>query len=543
MELAVITKTRILIIDNVASAKKHLTSPLEQIGFRDIQYVESTRRALLAIEKLPFDLIICAYSIQSKHDGLCFYEQLLQSKLLNSNTGFVFTSYDASFEVIQSIVDLPPDDFIAKPVNAQKLSQRIHRLFRCKNIMSPVHEHIAHEKFNSALTEVNTLLSYQRNREFFPIALKTKGELFMLAKQYNEAHNFYQSMLKVQALSWAEIGLIRCLIALDHDADAEKRIIALACKRETKTTAYELLTSLNLKHEQFEDALESLLMASEVSPKNFKRQNTTRLLAQLSHDHEAQFKIAKGMLAYAKNSVNESPQLYKNAVRAGIDYAMTADRNQIRDIMNATKQFLTQLKKHYEPSQHAEEVKVMQARILHLQDENDKAMEIVDQFDRDNSAMSDDALLDKAKALHAIGLKEDAIALYRVLEERTQRRVSYIEDQLCEMSLFSKLVSKEKHEKEHIQLSPKDLNKEGIQAFNTGNFSKAFDVFSQASVLMPKNTAITLNLLHAIAKLQMSSAISELSLHVNRCVGVLDLKKLSFEQSQKYKKLRNLLNV
>ncbi|MFQ3207217.1 MAG: PleD family two-component response regulator, partial [Glaciecola sp.] len=92
MDLDVIAKIRILIIDNVVSAKEHFTSPLEQIGFRDIQYVESTSRALLAIEKLPFDLIICAYSIQTEHDGLYFYEQLLQLKSLNSKTGFIFTS-------------------------------------------------------------------------------------------------------------------------------------------------------------------------------------------------------------------------------------------------------------------------------------------------------------------------------------------------------------------------------------------------------------------------------------------------------------------
>jgi two-component SAPR family response regulator len=121
MDVAVITRIRILIIDNVVSAKKYLTSPLEKIGFRDIQYVESTSRALLAIEKLPFDLIICAYSIQTEHDGLYFYEQLLQLKLLNSKTGFIFTSTTTSFEIIQSIVDLPPDDFIAKPVDTQKL--------------------------------------------------------------------------------------------------------------------------------------------------------------------------------------------------------------------------------------------------------------------------------------------------------------------------------------------------------------------------------------------------------------------------------------
>ncbi|MFQ3249406.1 MAG: DNA-binding response OmpR family regulator [Glaciecola sp.] len=543
MDLADITKMRILIVDNVASAKQHLTAPLEQIGFVDLQYVESTSRALLAIEKLPFDLIICAYSIQTEHDGLYFYEQILQSKLLNHDTGFIFTSHETSFEIVQSIVDLPPDDFIAKPVNAEKLSKRINRLFRRKQRMSQACEYIEQQKYNAALTEVNKLLSYQNNRDIFSVVLKTKGELFLLAKEYADALDFYQSMLKIQPFSWAEIGRVKSLISLDQDAEAEKEILNLACKRDTKTAAYELLAMLNLKHDKFEDALESALMASKLSPKSFQRQNTVRLLAKLSHDHETEFDIAKRMLAFAKNSVKESPQLYKNAVRAGIDYAMTAEPQQLQDVVNATKQFLTQLKKQFSVEEHADEVKVMQARIMYLQNENDKALQIVDQFNRDNSLMSDEALVDKAKALHEIGLKDDANALYKVLDDRAQTRNDYIDDQLSDLSLFSKLVHKEKQEKEQITLNPKELNKAGVQAFNTGNFSKAFEVFSQASALMPKNTAIALNMLHVISKLEVGNTISELSTQIGRCIDVLDLKNLSFEQSQKYRKLRNILNV
>jgi tetratricopeptide (TPR) repeat protein len=543
MDLDVIAKIRILIIDNVVSAKEHFTSPLEQIGFRDIQYVESTSRALLAIEKLPFDLIICAYSIQTEHDGLYFYEQLLQLKSLNSKTGFIFTSTITSFDIIQSIVDLPPDDFVVKPVNSEKLAQRISRVLKRKQRMNAVCEFMGQQKYNSALTEVDKVLSSQNNREFFPIALKTKGDLLLLSQQYADAGVFFTSMLKVQDFSWAEIGFIKCLIALDQDDEAEKKIITLACKRETKTMAYELSTILYVKHNKFNEALESALMALEVSPKNFKRQNTTRLLAKLSHDHETEFDITKRMLVCAKNSVKESPELYKNAVRAGIDFAMSAEPEQLQDIINATKQFLTQLKKQYAIDEHAEEVKVMQARILYLQNENKKALDIVEQLNRDNSLMSDEALVDKAKALHEIGLKDDAIALYNTLEKRAQQHISQIDEPLSNTSLFSKLVSKEKKEKESIQLNPKQLNKEGIQAFNTGNFGKAFEIFSQASALMPKNTSIALNLLHVISKLQMSTAISELGLHVNHSVNVLEHKKLNFEQSQKYKKLRNLLNV
>lgn len=543
MNSELIAKTRILIVDKLTSSKKDITPPLEEMGFRDVQCVESTRRALLAIEKLPFDLIICEYSIHSQHDGLYLFEQLLQSNLLKSDTGFVFTSNKTNFEIVQSIVDLPLDDFIAKPVSAQELANRISRLFKRKQLLSPTLKFIEQQKYNAALTEINKLLSYQSNREYFPIALKTKGDLLLLARQFSDAEDFFKAMLRVQTLSWAEVGLIKSLIALNLDDEAEKRAIKLACNPANKAIACELLCLLSIKHEKFEDALEISLMATDIAPRNIKRQNIARMLAKLSHDHATEFDIAKQMINLTKNSVSESPLLYKNAIRAGIDFAMTAEPRHIEDIMNATKQFLTQLKRQYLDEVHAEEIKVMQARLLYLQNENQKALKIVEKFSRNNDTMPNEALLDKAKALYEIGLKSDAIELYRVLDTRAKNRSNNLDDPLSEESLFAKLVIKERIEKEKIGLNPRELNKEGTLAFKSGNFGKAFEVFTHALALMPKNVAIALNLLHVISKLQVNSAISELSTHVIQCVKLLEQNKLTAEQSKKYYQLRNLLKV
>ena len=543
MELSVISRMRILIIDNKQSATKHLTPQLEQIGFRNIQYVESTQRALLALEKLTFDLVLCAYSIKRSHDGLYFYEKLLQNKLLPSETAFVFTSQETSFEIIQSILELPADDILAKPVKVEKLYKRLSRVMRRKQKFMVVHDFIKEEKYNAAITEVNKLLSYPSNRDHFPLALKMKGDLLLLSKQYEEAKAFFASMIKIESLAWAEQGLVKSLIALDFDDDAEKQIINLAARRETKTMAYELLASLQIKQGAYNDALESMLIATEISPKNMRRQHIARLIARLTHDHETEFAVTKLLLRNSKNTVSETPEAYMKVVRAGIDFAMTADPSQVNEVMNATRQYLTELKRKFVQEDIQEEIKIIKARMSYLENDVQKATDLVENFTRDNSRLGDESLADKAKALHEVGLKDDALALYKVIEERAQKRANYIDDQLSDIALFSHCISQERSEKEQVRLNPKELNSEGITAFRNGNFTKAFDVFSQAASIMPKNTAIALNLLHVISKLNLSGAIEEVNTHLMHSINLLEQKKLSFEQAQKYKKLRNLLNV
>jgi DNA-binding response OmpR family regulator len=543
MELSVISRMRILIIDNKQSATKHLTPQLEQIGFRNIQYVESTQRALLALEKLTFDLVICAYSIKRSHDGLYFYEKLLQSKLLPSETAFVFTSHETNFEIIQSILELPADDILAKPLKVEKLYKRISRVMRRKQKFITVHDFINEEKYNAAITEVNKLLSYQSNRDLFPLALKMKGDLLLLARQYEEAKAFFTSMIKIESLAWAEHGLVKSFIALGSDDDAEKQIIALAAKRETKTMAYELLASLQIKQGAYNEALESMLIATEISPKNMRRQHIARLIARLTHDHETEFAVTQLLLRNSKNTVSETPEVYMKVVRAGIDFAMTADPSQVNEVMNATRQYLTELKRKFVNEDIQEDINIIKARMSYLENDVQKATDLVENFTRDNRKLGDESLADKAKALHEVGLKDDALALYKVIEERTQKRANYVDDQLSDIALFSQCITQERFEKEQVRLNPKELNAEGITAFRNGNFAKAFDVFSQAASIMPKNTAIALNLLHVISKLNLSGAIEEVNTHLMHSINLLEQKKLSFEQAQKYKKLRNLLNV
>ncbi|MBN7828040.1 response regulator, partial [Bowmanella dokdonensis] len=97
------------------------------------------------------------------------------------------------------------------------------------------------------------------------------GELLLACDKAKEAKDFYHAVINVQPFTWAKLGLVNALIKLDEDEEAEKLILQLAFKPDSQLVAYDLLCALHVKLQDFESALEAVLMAAETSPRNLRR--------------------------------------------------------------------------------------------------------------------------------------------------------------------------------------------------------------------------------------------------------------------------------
>lgn len=255
------------------------------------------------------------------------------------------------------------------------------------------------ENFNGALAEVELFLTDPDQSQFFPLALKTKGELLLSCHRAEEAKSFYQAILNVQKFTWAQVGLVNALIKLGDDEEAEKLILQLAFKPDSQLLAFDLLSGLHINQEDFNTALESKMMATEISPRNIRRHHQVMDLSRITHDYENQFETAKKIVKFAKNSIHDKPQNYLNVVRAGIDFAMTADDSETDGLLTQSKHYLKQLETSFPKAENDNATKVINARMLFLQDEKDKAQALIEQLDEDSM----DDLLDQAKAFHELG--------------------------------------------------------------------------------------------------------------------------------------------
>ncbi len=319
--------TRVLIIDDHVLAKGYMKYSLEELGFSNITYVDKVQHAMTKIRHEQFDLIICSYNLQKDHDGYHLYDQLKHEGELDPSTAFIFISADTTSDLVHSIVELQPDDFLAKPFTVNELDKRLSKVLVRKRALKDVYRFMGRGQLTKALSEAELFLSNPKNSEFFPLALKTKGELLLACGHLEQAKEFYQAIINVQPFTWAQLGLVNANIHLNNDDEAEKLVLELAFKSDSQLAAYDLLSALQIKQKDFEAALECVVMATEISPRNIRRHKTALDLSRITHDYETQFEAAKKIVKFAKDSIHDKPENYLNVARAGIDFAMTADES------------------------------------------------------------------------------------------------------------------------------------------------------------------------------------------------------------------------
>ena len=409
-----------------------------------------------------------------------------------------------------------------------------------KQVLKPVYQFIEQGSLDKALLELENFLTEPRNSEFFPLALKLKGELLLACSHYDEARECYQAIINVQNFTWAQLGLIRSSISLDLDEEAEKLVIELALKQDSMLAGYDLLAALQIKHKEFEDALESVEVASEISPRNIHRHAKALDLSRLTHDYESQFEAAKKIVKIAKNSIHDKPEIYLNVARAGIDFAMTADEKHTKRLIKQSTEYLKQLKNNFPKADIDDQLKVIDARLLYLEDEVDNAKALLDQLSDDTwETESIEGLLDKAKAFHEVGFQEHALNILDLIERRCH-------NDPAQSNLFLQYVQQEKTEKAEISLSPKELNNSAVNQYQRGDLEKALQTFRQAFTIMPKNPSIALNLLQAAA-INLREANSEAAKDtlstqlIHNCLKAIESGKLTEEQEQRYQRVKKVL--
>jgi DNA-binding NarL/FixJ family response regulator len=528
--------TNVLIVDDQVLAKGYMKYSLEELGFSDITYVDKAQLALSKIRHEHFDLIVCSYNLKKDQDGYYLYEQLKYNGELAPSTAFIFISADTTSDLVHSIVELQPDDFLAKPFTVNELDKRLSRVLTRKKALYPVYKFMEKGHHQRALAEVELFLAEPKNSEFYPLALKTKGDLLLACGQHQQAKDFYLAILNVQSFTWAQLGLVNAHIHLDEDEEAEKLVIRLAFKPDSQLAAYDLLSALQIKQNDFDAALECVVMATEVSPRNIRRHQTAVELSRITHDYETQFEAAKKIVKFAKNSIHDKPENYLNVARAGIDFAMTSDDKETDKLLKQANEYVRQFMAAFPKAELHDQMKVINARLLYLQDEKENAKALLEQLDKHNWETEPlEGLLDKAKAFHELGLHDNSNSILEQIEKRCKRDEK-------QGSLFLHYVQKEKVERSVIKQTPKELNNTAVNYYQDGDIDQALMVFRQAYTVMPKNPSIALNLLQSIAIVAKERDIPENSqAAIKACIATIENSSLTEEQEERYNKVRGFL--
>lgn len=524
---------RILVIDEQALAQNYLKFALEKLGYVSVQLTDRASIALQLCQQQQFELIILSFNLQQGKDGYQLYEELKTRQLQSHNTGFIFISAETDPSLVHSVIELQPDEFLAKPYSIGDLQQRIERVLKRKQELRPLHQYLDAHKPEKALQELDLLLAQSPAPKLVPVLLKLKGDLLLQLQRYSDAVLFYKSVQAVQNFGWAQIGLVRALFA-EQDFDAVAMLLErMSQKADTRLVALEFQSELEFRNQSYDQAQIHLEQAVELAPRNLFRQQKLQQLSRLNHDYERQYKSARDMLKFARHSMYEQPDLYLNLARACIDFAVSMDEDgETNKLSKQASEALTQLRSNFPQSDTHEQQTVLQARLHYLKDQKDKALKIMETLDEAPLRIThlEDAL-DRAKALHEVGLTQASRRWFEKIAEfcATQPTDPYLQTYLAQ----------EQQERAELTTAPRELNNVAVMHYQHGNWQSALSAFEHAFRLLPRNAGIGLNLLQSMLTAP-NGAIDPVkrSKLQQACLRAIELGKLNPEQQRRFEQLK-----
>ncbi|MBB1377616.1 response regulator [Pseudoalteromonas sp. SR43-2] len=535
MPTKIYSKAKILIVEEQPLAQSYMKQSLERLGFRQLRFADHANSAKEQCLSEEFDLIVCSFNLNKHQDGYQLYEELRVKLLIKSSTGFIFISAETSGSLVHSVLELQPDDFLVKPFTVQELKTRIERILKRKHDLQTVYSLIDDGNDSKAIKFIDTALD-KKNNNYSPILLRLKGDALLRLKRAQDAKDFFKSVLDIQKFAWAKVGLVEALIANNEHILAQRMLKTMLERQETRLVALDLLGRLEIKLNQFELAQSFLSQAADIAPRNITRQKSLSNVSLINHDYEKSYLTQKDIASFAKHSIHDHPDVYLNAARAGIDFALTTDQtDQIQRISRQTNQYINDLKKQFPNNANQAQIDVLNARLHYLKDEHQKAKKLIEQLDDDDTHIrSVDGALDKAKAFHELGFHQKAQTLFTQIISHCERHPAVSD------TTYLRYIQQQQSERRDIKMGPKELNNHAVNQFNKGQLNTALEAFTQAFRVMPRNQSIALNLLQCLFDSTKQSGSSFNMDLARRCYALLDKAKLQADQTQRLDKILHI---
>lgn len=532
METAVKRDERILIIDEQSLSQSYLRYALEQLHYQNISYADRAQTALTLCRQNSYDLIICAYNLPKGKDGYQLFDELKSTGCQKISCGLIFISADTDPALVHSVLELQPDEFLAKPFVIRDLQQRIERVLKRKQQLRPIYDLLEHFAYDKALALIDQQLSQAELHKLFPLLLKLKGDILLQQHNYSTALAFFQAMLHIQPFSWARIGKVRCLIQQQQEKQAFTELQQMLARSETRLFALDCLSELEFRQQHYQQAQQHILAAADIAPRNLLRQQKLLQLSRLNHDYEMQYRAARDMVKFARHSIHEHAELYLNLARASIDFALSSeDSEQQARLSRQANMSLNTVQRQFSQLNLAQPQQVLQARLLYLQDHKEKARQLLTELTSEEQITSLEDALDKAKALHEVGLTEASKTLFAKISQ-------YCRQQQPEPVLQTYL-AQEQQERAAMAHGPRELNNNAVHLYQHGNWQEAFSAFMLAWQVMPKNAGIALNLWQTLLTSPRPLCPAEQQQQLlQQCQQLIDNSKLKTEQLQRYQQLK-----
>ncbi len=502
--LAQFDQLNILIIDDNLQVHDILKKSLYGLGIKEIHCAENSYNGLKICDEMHFHVIICAFNVESDKDGFHLLEELKSKGHVTKTTVLIFLSSEIDESLVNSIIELQPDDFWIKPLNVQKVQTRFKATLKVKQALFNVCGAVDTKAYAQAIYFADRHLLNDNLASFHPNINRMKGEAYIQLKEYQEAEELYKQLLTQYQYSWVYLGYAKALLKQGRVEEISFMLKTLTNRPETRFGAYDMMAQYYIEQDQYQYAYDEIKKATVLAPKNIERNKKSWQLARLTHDHKGQYMASRIIAQQAKNSIYDSPELLLNAIRAGIDFSCATPEGGAQTVLKQTDSYIEQLESDYDGIQQFEQqLLVVKARLHNVRNEEAEAVRLVKHLMTLKPTEMVEDNLDKVKALHEVGMEKDAIALLKAMGNQ-------ISGDTLSCQVVKRYIKQETQERAEIHFTAKQLNSMAVEHFQKNRLLPALDAIMQALQLSPDNHKLMISQLKILITIkQQEEATSE----------------------------------
>ncbi len=483
---------RFLIVDDFESFQQILKRLLHDLNVKSIDTALNAVKALKSCEEHQYDVIFCDFDLGKGQNGLQLMEELRHKNLLGSGTVFIIVTADSSRDAVIGSLEYKPDAYMNKPISSAELKSRLVKCLKQKNELNDINEAIDSKKFGHAIKLCDEKIKSNSRQKNW--CLKTKGQLLIQLKKWDEAEVLFKTVLKSRQLFWAQLGYADVLAAKDQHNDALTAYRLAYQENSASLEAYEGAARMLINLGNPQEAQKILEQISHISSRSVSRQRLLSDVSKINGDFESAAKASRKVVRLAENSIHKNAENELDLADTLTEAALhSSDNKKIKAFAKEALSTLQQTHKDNTDQEIKIQSKLIESRAytsINDKKSAEKSLESAEKRIEKNGGISNlRTQLELAKSYLQNGHKDKANQLlYKLAEEyKNNPEVSAKLDKVLDEPI-SKIGK-------HDVIK---ANKEGIQMFEAGDYLEAVQCFLKATKNFPKHIGLRLNIIQSL---------------------------------------------
>ncbi|NEV62062.1 tetratricopeptide repeat-containing response regulator [Thiorhodococcus minor] len=481
----------VLIVDDFADMRSAIRHLLRSLGVSKLEQARDGQDAISHLARKSFDVVLCDYNLGPGKDGQQVLEEARHRQLIGVNTIFIMITAENAREMVMSAIEYSPDSYLAKPFTKELLRTRLTKLFAAKANLSKVNKALVAKDYAAAIAELDRLIAAKPKN--LSELIRTKTDILLTAKRYEEAKKIFEEVLDARDLPWARLGLGKVYFWQKKYPLAQEIFEHLVGLDTNMTAAYDWLAKTQTALKQFAEAEKTLQSAARLSPRSLPRQQLLGELALTNgNTHDAELAFGRAV-SLAKHSVLNHPSLFADLAKSKSANGKHAEA--LKVVADIGKTFAAEKEAELYAATATAAVKKGQGDAEGAAAALKTAEETLSQLSA--AGHSARVTLEMAKTYAQLGEQEKASKLIQeaIANNHDEDELLMEVVQVChhaDLDYDAETAIRE------IQQAVIKTNNEGVRLIKQGEFDAAIQLLSGAADDMPGNKTINLNAAKAI---------------------------------------------